>query len=188
MNRIILISGSARNGNCKLILEDIQKHFWLDIGTDVIFLRDFDLTPCYGCMACEHTDGNECVKGDKHHLIMQKIDDSDIVILATPNYFYNMSSLTKNFIDKTIAAYNTGTLKGKKFIFVYTGEDSEENTKKYLDSAMFGFIDCHELNVLGSFAYKCSSIGDFKNPQLKDSTTEDICNLIRKNLPEDTED
>ena len=185
MNRILLISGSARNGNCKIILEDIQKHFWLDIGTDVIFLRDFDLKPCYGCMACKNTERNECVKGDKQHIIMDKIKDSDIVILATPNYFYNMSSLTKNFIDKTIAQYEDGSLKDKKFIFVYTGEDTVENTKKYLDSAMFGFIDCHELDVLGSFAYSCSGIGEFKNPTLKKSTTEEICNLIRQNLPKD---
>ena len=188
MNRILLISGSARNGNCKTILEDIQKNFWLSIGTEVIYLRDFDLTPCYGCSACNSTEDNECVKGDKHHLIVQKIMDSDIIILATPNYFYNMSALTKSFIDKTIAYYKLCTLKNKKFIFVYTGEDSPENTKKYLDSAMLGFIDCHEIESLGSFAIQCGEINDFNDLNTKNLIVEEISNLIRKNLPKETEE
>ena len=54
--------------------------------------------------------------------------------------------------------------------------------EKYLDNAMYGFTICHEVNVLGSFAYSAGSIGEFKNPEKAQITTQDIVSLIRKNL------
>ena len=173
MKRILFISGSARNGNCKKILETLQSNFWLEYGTDVVYIRDFDLKPCNSCI---HSDS------DKMDILLDKVYDADIVVLATPNYFYNISGLTKMFIDKTLEAYNEKKLQGKKFIYIYIGSDDEKNTKKYLDNAMYGFTICHECNVLGSFAYSASGIDEFNNPNQASLTTQDIIAVIRENL------
>ena len=185
MKRVLFISGSARNGNCKQILETLQSNFWLEYGTEVTFLRDYDLKPCCGCLNCERDDGNACVRDDKFHILIDKVMDADIIVLATPNYFYNVSSLTKNFIDRTFCCYKDKNLVGKKFLYIYIGEDDEKNTKKYLDNAMYGFTICHELNILGSFAYSAGEIGEFSHPELASDTTRDIVSIIRKNLIEE---
>lgn len=182
MSKILFVSGSARNGNCKKILEELQSQFWLEISTDLVHIRDFELTPCYGCNVCENTPSNRCVKEDKMDILLGKVMDAEIVVLATPNYFYNVSSLTKNFIDKTFPCYFNKTLRGKKFIYIYTGNDSEANIKKYLDNSMYGFTICHELNVLGTYAFSCDGIGEFSNPQLKQSTISQIINKLRENI------
>ena len=182
MKKVLFISGSARNGNCKEILETLQKDFWLEYSTEVIFLRDFDLTPCHGCNGCKKLANYECVYPDKLDLLMSKVLDAEIVVLATPSYFYNVSSLTKNFIDKTYPCYNQQLLKNKKFIYIYTGEDSPEKTQKHLDSAMWGFSACHNLNVLGTFAFSCVEEGEFKDPHDKATKLKEISNLIRKYL------
>lgn len=182
MKQILFICGSMRNGNCKTILEEIQQKFWLDYSTELIFLRDYGITNCHGCMQCRNTDNNQCIKGDKVHLIIDKIMDSEIIVLATPNYFYNVSGITKDFIDKTVPYYENGTLKGKKFLFVYTGEAAPDETKAQLDQALFGLIDCHELVSLGSFAYQTETIHKFANDSLKEETTNTICDILRQHL------
>lgn len=183
MKKILLISGSERNGNCKQILEEIQQTFWLEYSTEVVFIRDFDMKPCMGCKGCDNSENHECIKqGDKSHLLLDKINDSEIIVLATPNYFYNVSGLTKTFIDKTYPCYRTKSLKGKKFIYIYIGEDETQNTKKYLDNALYGFTDCHEINVLGSYAYSASGIGEFANVAEKVATTQSIINKIWENI------
>ena len=182
MQKILFISGSARNGNCKEILETIQKNFWLDYSTDVVFIRDFNLKPCMGCFSCEDNENHLCVSDDKMDILIDKVKDADIVVLATPNYFYNVSSLTKNFIDKTYRLYSDKELQGKKFVYIYVGEDNEANTKKYLDNAMYGFTICHELKIIGSYAFSACDPGEFKNPSLASSTIQDIVSAIRDNL------
>lgn len=182
MQKILFISGSARNGNCKEILETIQKNFWLEYSTDLIFIRDFNLKPCMGCMTCSVNNTNNCISDDHTDILLDKVLDADIVVLATPNYFYNLSGLTKNFIDKTYPLYNEKKLQGKKFIYIYVGGDDEANTKKYLDNAMYGFTICHETRVLGSYAFSALNVGEFNNPVLAQNTIKDIVSVIRENL------
>ena len=185
MKKILFISGSARNGNCKLILENIQKNFWLEYSTDVVFIRDYNLKECVGCNSCLEKANNECVAEDRMSILLEKIMDADIVVLATPNYFYNISGLTKTFLDKTYPCYHTGALKGKKFIYIYIGNDKAPTIKKYLDNAMYGFTVCQEVSVLGSFAYSADGIGQINDPAQAKNTTDEIINLIRKNLSEE---
>jgi len=172
----------VRNGNCKTILEDIQQTFWLDISTELLYLRDYDITHCDGCYSCRSTEDHVCVKGDKAHIVVDKMLDSEIVIFASPNYFYNISGLAKNFIDKTLPYYPEQILKGKKIIFVYTGMASADTTKACLDNAMRGFAKCHGMEILGSFAYQTPDLGVFADERAKASTTQEICNLIRSTL------
>ena len=182
MKRILFISGSARNGNCKEILETIQSNFWLEYGTDLVYLRDFDLKPCMGCDNCNNNVNNLCVSNDKMDILIDKVLDADIVVLATPDYFYNVSSLTKNFIDKTYPLYASKKLQGKKFVYIYVGEDEEANIKKYLDNAMYGFTICHEIKVLGTYPFSAGDIGEFNDVQAKENTIKDIISVIRENL------
>lgn len=181
MKKILLISGSARNGNCKTVLENIQKNFWLEFSTDLIFLRDYNIKSCIGCNSCA-SNNSPCVLDDRYSEIVDKLNDADIVVIATPNYFYNISGLTKTFLDRTFSCYNHQSLKGKKFIYVYVGEDQTTTTKKYLDNAMYGFTICHEVTVLGSFAYSAGGIGEFKDMIEAKNTTDEIVKIIRENL------
>lgn len=183
MKKLLLICGSARNGNCKTVLENIQKNFWLEYSTDLIYLRDYNIKSCVGCHSCAD-DNCACVLDDRYSEIIDKINDADIIVLATPNYFYNISGLTKTFLDRTFSCYNHQTFKGKKFIYVYVGEDDPTTTKKYLDNAMYGFTICHQLSVLGSFAYSAGGIGEFADMLEAKNTTDQIVNIIRQNLAE----
>lgn len=182
MKKILFVSGSARNGNCKAILENLQKNFWLEYSTDLVFIRDYNIAECKGCNGCANTPNNECVIDDLMKVLLEKIIDADIVVLATPNYFYNVSGLTKTFLDRTYSCYHNSLLKGKKFIYIYIGEDVESTTKKYLDNAMYGFTISHGISVLGSYAISAGDIKSFSNQDNMQNTLEEITSTIQKNL------
>lgn len=181
MKKILLISGSARNGNCKAILENIQKNFWLEYSTDLVYIRDYNIKECYGCNKCAE-DNHLCASDDRMDELLDKLNDADIVVLATPNYFYNVSGLTKLFLDRTYPFYSTKALKGKKFVYVYVGDGDTATTKKYLDNALYGFTVCHELSVIGSYAYQASDIGEFADLSQAKATTDTIVSAIRKTI------
>lgn len=185
MKKILFISGSARNGNCRAVLENLQKNFWLDYSTDLVHIRDYNICECKGCNGCINTPNNECVLDDMMKILLEKIMDSDIVVLATPNYFYNVSGLTKTFLDRTYSCYHNSLLKDKKFIYIYIGEDIESTTKKYLDNAMYGFTIGHGISVLGSYAISAGAIGNFASHENLQSTLQEITSIIQKNLTEE---
>ena len=175
MQKILFISGSVRNGNCKLILEELQSKFWLEFSTEVIYIRDFGLQPCSGCNLCQNNTQHACVKDDKMDMLLGKIMDADIVVMATPNYFYNVSGLTKTLIDKTYPCYNTKSLKGKKFIYIYVGNDNTANIKnrqpigKMYVKAEAELSDIFtELDEL-SFYHTTRIIDSFRNNRVSDA-------------------
>lgn len=185
MKKILFISGSARNGNCKMILEKLQKDFWLEYSTDLVHIRDYNIKECKGCYTCVNVNHECSIVDDTVKVLLQKVIDADLVVLATPNYFYNVSGLTKTFIDRTYSLYSHNLIRGKKFVYIYVGEDDTENIKKYCDNAMYGFTICHELSVLGSYAFSVGKIGELKDPAQAQSTMQEIEQIMRKNLVED---
>lgn len=182
MQKILFICGSAKNGTCKTLLEKLQKNFWLEYSTEIVFIRDFNLKPCVGCHTCENGGECLCVNDDRMNILIDNILDAEIVVLATPNYFYNVSGLTKTMIDRLYPLYKDQKLQGKKFIYLYTGNDETSRTKKFLDNALYGFTACQAPHVLGSFAFCTNDDGTFAEPDKMDNDIQSIVTLIKNNI------
>lgn len=61
-------------------------------------LKDLSINHCTGCYACAKT-GN-CIFKDDMQKVYENLEESDIILLATPFYFNSVSSLTKTMIDR----------------------------------------------------------------------------------------
>jgi multimeric flavodoxin WrbA len=146
--KILLISASPRSGNCETILRKISK----EVPGELILLKDKDIRHCTGCLAC-HTRP-ECIIDDDMKQILDKMRAADVLVIATPNYFANMTGLAKDFIDRTHPCYKPKTLKGKKVIFIMVGGSSVEKSATALKEAMYGFVKYQGLDVIGSFAFQ----------------------------------
>lgn len=176
MSKILLISASPRNGNTDYILQTL--HDRIDSDKELIFLKDKKISRCRGCLLCHNKP--DCSISDDMEEIRAKMIASDIFIIGTPNYFDNVSGLMKDFMDRTHPFYKQELLKDKKVIFIYVGGGKIEGTKKYLDTAVHGFVKYLKLELLGSFAFEALEMTDVKN----DSTalTEigkivELCNI-----------
>ena len=104
--KILGIVGSSRKkGNTDILVDTVLKSAE-NCGAQVekIYLSDYDFEGCRACEGCNKTF--KCVLKDDMQEIYKKINESDGIVLGSPTYFYNVSSLTKKFIDR-LYAYDT---------------------------------------------------------------------------------
>ena len=89
--KVVIISGSPRkNGNSDTLCNQFQRGCQ-DSGHQVskITLRDKQIGFCRACYACRKT--GECFQKDDAFYIMQEMCEADVIVLATPVYFYSIS-------------------------------------------------------------------------------------------------
>ena len=98
--KIIAIYGSPRRrGNTAALLKKAIEGA-RDAGADVeeIVLRDLKISPCleiYGCLKA-----GECAIKDDFQMVRDKILNAQGLILASPVFFYTVSSHTKMLMDR----------------------------------------------------------------------------------------
>ena len=162
MKKILLISGSNRNGNTNYLLNEIKRA--ID-KTELILLSEYNIKYCKGCLACHKID--KCVIQDDMKDIIDKIKESDLIIFGIPNYFDNVTGLFKNFMDRLHPLYKSELAKNKRVIFIFTGGGGEKGTKEKMEKAVHGLIKYLKLNVLKSYSYQALNIHDVENQKEK---------------------
>ena len=91
--KILGISGSHRKGNTDWMVKTVLNAV-KNAETEFIALRDLNIKFCTGCDVCYGT-GKPCILKDD--MPYEKLLEADIIILGSPNYFRNVSAVTKNF-------------------------------------------------------------------------------------------
>lgn len=98
--KVLGIVGSKRkNGNTAYLVNkalDIIKS--KEVETDVVYLGDYKFSGCNGCEACKDT--YECIIKDDMQKIYPLLIEADALVIASPTYFYNVTSDIKAFIDR----------------------------------------------------------------------------------------
>ena len=98
--KIISINGSRRKkGNTELLIQSILKPLEQS-GAEIesIFLGDYVIGACTGCEGCKNSW--ECVIKDDFQALIEMMDEADGVVLASPTYWYTVTSDMKRFIDR----------------------------------------------------------------------------------------
>ena len=169
--KVVVISTSIRvNSNSEALAKSFADGASY-AGNDVEFitLRGKHLGFCKGCLACQQT-GN-CVIKDDVTEIMDKVIDADIVVWATPIYYYEMSGQMKVLIDRL----NPMFPKDYKFRDVYllaTAAEPEDYAFEKAESGLNGWIDCFDKAELKGTVF-CGGVtmgGEIKdNAKLKEA-------------------
>ena len=144
MNKVLLISGSNRDGYSYNILKELEKRL---LESKLIKLRDYNIEFCKGCLYC--ANNTKCAIDDDLEKIINQILENDIIVFAIPNYFGGMSGYFKNFIDRLHYMYKRSILKQKKIIFIYTGALEDESiTMEEMTKATHNIEKYLELSVI----------------------------------------
>jgi multimeric flavodoxin WrbA len=138
--KILVLAASGRKGGNSDILcgEFIKGAEETGHGTEKIYINDMNINYCLGCGLCREKGG--CVYKDDMAGIVGKMIACDVLVLATPVYFYSMNAQMKTLIDRTFARYSE--MKNKEIYIIVTGGADAEH---YLDTAvegLRGFIGC----------------------------------------------
>lgn len=105
MNKILVLNGSPRKGGIVYtLLKEIVKAAEEHNKVDWIDIYDLQMKPCIACMKCRTND--KCVlPKDDAHIVGEKIDKADVLIVGTPTYWGNMSSQLKVLFERNVPIF-----------------------------------------------------------------------------------
>ena len=87
-------------------------------------LYPLNIKPCLGCLACKKPAA-VCVQNDEMQHLLPLVLDADVLVWATPMYWWNVTGPLKNFIDR-LFALPADSLRGKRLLLVMTTEAAPE--------------------------------------------------------------
>jgi len=161
--KVLIVSASPRKGGNSDLLCDQFLRGAKEAGNEAekIFLRDKKINFCTGCVACQ-SNGGKCVQKDDMAGILDKMVTADVIVMATPVYFYTMNGQMKTLIDRTVARYTK--ISNKELYFIVAAADSSKQAMERTLEGFRGFTSClsgaKEKGIIyGTGAWK---VGDIK--------------------------
>lgn len=158
MKKILLVDASPRlKGNSESVVntltEDLKEHEVI-----VYKMRETKNNFCLACEACQRKDTQNCVQADDYTNLLPVIDKCDAIVIATPIYNQQISSMAKLFIErwypffKYDAPFMSNSSKlGKKGALVCSFWGSPiDLIKKYAEWTVSGFsqIGCDKTKAV----------------------------------------
>ena len=140
---VLIISTSLRNNSNSEKLAEAFAEGAKASGNEVemVSLKNKSIAFCKGCFACQKV--GRCVINDDANAITEKILEADVVVWATPIYYYEMSGQMKTMIDRANSLFP----RDYKFRDVYLLSAAAED-EPYVDEGavkgLQGWIDCFE--------------------------------------------
>jgi multimeric flavodoxin WrbA len=137
---LVLSASPRRNGNSDLLCDEFVKGAQ-EAGhqAEKIFLKDRKINYCLGCGAC-YDKGKPCSQRDDMPAILEKMIAADVIVMATPVYFYTMNAQMKTLIDRTCAGYTE--IKNKDFYFIVAAADSSTQAMERTLEGFRAFTSC----------------------------------------------
>ena len=142
IKNVLIISASFRpNSNSHALCQEVAKGVKAAGNkAEVIRLKDREIGFCTGCYACQKT--GTCAIKDDAKKVIDKMMAADVIVLASPVYFYSISAQLKALFDRTVVVYPN--LTNKKFYFILTMADTNRKMFDGVLAAMRSFLACCE--------------------------------------------
>lgn len=161
--KILVLCGSPRkHGNTDLLCNEFIRGV-IEVGhkPEKIIIKDLDIKGCIGCGSCRVNGGN-CVQKDDMEDIYEKIYVSDVIVIASPIYFYTWTSQIKAVIDRTFAIEQN--IINKIFYLISTGAAPSEDYMITMKNSFEQYVSCFRAggNTIGGsvFAVSTNKPGD----------------------------
>lgn len=148
MKKILIVSSSLRTESNSHVLAEKFAEGAKVAGKDVeiITLKDLNLKFCIGCLTCQDTE--KCVLNDSMNSLYEKFQNADVLVFATPIYYYAVSGQLKTFLDRLNPLYPRKN-KFKKICLLATAAEDDDSAFDGAVKDIQGFIDCFDGVKLG---------------------------------------
>lgn len=163
--KVLILSGSPRKGGNSDALCDQFLRGALEAGHKVEKIRvaEKKIGYCTACYYCQQS-GGVCAKKDDMAELLQKIIDADVLVLASPVYFYSIDAQLKTVIDRTVARWTE--VRDKEFYYIVTCADEERESQERTLECFRGYADCVEGAVEKGVIY---GTGVYKPGEIKNT-------------------
>lgn len=143
MKKVIIVSSSPRKGGNSDVLAQKFAEGAVSAGNEVktVAVRDLDLKFCTGCLYCQ--SHGRCVINDGMNALYSDFESADVLVFATPVYYYSVSGQLKTFLDRLNPLY-PGKNKFKEVYLLSTAAEDDENAMNGSVSDIRGWVDCFD--------------------------------------------
>lgn len=125
---VLILNGSPREKGNSATLANQLTLGANEAGAEVesIYLHDMDIRPCDACDFCQE-DGSGCVIADDMQSLYPKLRAADVIVIATPVYWFSLGAQMKLCIDRWYAMEHPSgfELAGKKLALVMVYGDTD---------------------------------------------------------------
>ena len=145
--KVLIISTSLRGGSNSDILAKECERGAKEAGHEVeyISLKGKEIKYCIGCLACQSKGA--CVLTDDVADIMEKVKEAEVLVYATPIYYYEMSGQMKTLLDRLNPLYPMDYKFRDIYMIATAAEDAESAFEKAYNGLQ-GWVDCFEKATL----------------------------------------
>ena len=163
--KVLVISASPRKkGNSDLLCDEFIKGA-VTAGNEVekVFLSDLKINYCTGCGVCNNT--SRCVLTDDMKAVLDHRVAVEVIVLATPVYFYTMNAQLKTLIDRTVPRYTE--IKNKEFYYIVAAADTKTANMEKTIEGLRGFtLDCLDGTVEKGIIY---GVGAWQKGEIRET-------------------
>lgn len=106
---------------------------------EVLSLRDKTLGFCCGCLACQKT--LQCVIKDDANDIVEKMGKADVLVFATPIYYYEMCGQLKTLLDRANPLFPT-EYAFREIYLLATASDEDASAVDGARKGLEGWVTC----------------------------------------------
>lgn len=124
MQVLALVGSPRKGGNTEILVDELlcaaeaTGH-----GVQKVRLAGLSIGPCRDCRACKRADDRRCAIDDDMTGLYEEIARADVLVFATPIYWYGPSAQMKAVIDRLRPFAGTDTLQGKTGLVVLPSEE-----------------------------------------------------------------
>ena len=138
--KVLILSGSPRKGGNSDLLCDEFLRGAAEAGheTEKIFIRDKKIGYCNACYACR--ENSVCILKDGMQEVLDRMHWADVIVMASPVYFYSIDAQMKAVIDRSLAQWTK--LPDKEFYYIMTAADEEDSAFDTTLACFRGFAVC----------------------------------------------
>ena len=163
MKNVLIVSASPRrNSNSEALARAFAKGAQ-EAGhqAELISLRGKTVNFCRGCFVCQ--EKLRCVIRDDADAICQKALNADVLVFATPIYYYEMSGQLKTLLDRLNPLFPSDYAFRDVYLLTAAAED-EEHVPQRAVSGLEGWVECFERARLAGTVFMGGVTAAGENP------------------------
>ena len=147
MKKILVLSTSPRKGGNSDMLADAFIEGAREAGHAVekVCLREKDIRFCKGCLACQKTQS--CVIHDDAPSIVRGMRQADVLVFATPVYYYAMCGQMKTLLDRANPLF-PAEYAFRDVYLLAAAADGDESAVDGVVDGLNGWISCFDKSRL----------------------------------------
>ena len=151
--RVLVISTSLRgDSNSDLLAQQFaQGARQAGHEVEVISLAGKDIRFCKGCLACQ-TTGRCVIHDDADAIVQEKMLHADVLVFATPIYYYEMSGQMKTLLDRANPLYSADYAFREVWLLACAAEEGDEVWKRAAEG-LGGWVECFDKAKLAGVVF-----------------------------------